>query len=104
MQACQKLYEAGYITYMRTDSRVYSAEFIKNSVLFIKDKYGAPFVLENIQTLSSYMCSDLKCIISIFVLNIYIIKYPYHLMFGVAHLECSPYVFHFRFFIAMLCT
>jgi DNA topoisomerase-1 len=58
MQAAQKLYEAGHITYMRTDSRVYSAEFIKNCVLFIKDKYGQPFVLGNIKSLSQRQKKD----------------------------------------------
>ena len=58
MQACQKLYEAGYITYMRTDSRVYSADFIKSAVLLIKDKYGEPFVLGNIKSLTQRQQKD----------------------------------------------
>ena len=41
MELCQRLYEGGYITYMRTDSKVYSKEFIVKAFAFIVDKYGA---------------------------------------------------------------
>lgn len=40
MSICQKLYEGGYITYMRTDSKVYSKEFIENANEYIINKYG----------------------------------------------------------------
>lgn len=39
MKLCQKLYEAGYITYMRTDSKTYSADFIKCVKDYIQRKY-----------------------------------------------------------------
>ena len=40
MEICQKLYEGGYITYMRTDSKIYSKEFIEKASIFIVKKYG----------------------------------------------------------------
>jgi DNA topoisomerase-1 len=39
MQLAQKLYENGYITYMRTDNKKYSKEFIKQIIPFIKNKW-----------------------------------------------------------------
>ena len=36
MQVCQKLYEEGLITYMRTDSKTYSKEFIDITTKFIE--------------------------------------------------------------------
>ncbi len=40
MSACQKLYEGGYITYMRTDSITYSDEFLETAEKYITKKYG----------------------------------------------------------------
>lgn len=52
MEACQKLYEGGYITYMRTDSTTYSKEFIDSAKVIITNTYGADFVHPEIDTLS----------------------------------------------------
>ena len=52
MQICQKLYEEGYITYMRTDCSTYSKEFIGNAKKFIIDNYGNEYVNKNIDSLS----------------------------------------------------
>ena len=52
MESCQKLYEAGYITYMRTDSTTYSLEFISTAKEFISDTYGKEFILSDIERLS----------------------------------------------------
>ena len=40
MQLAQKLYENGYITYMRTDNKKYSKQFIKQIIPFIKQKWN----------------------------------------------------------------
>ena len=45
MSICQKLYEQGYITYMRTDSTNYSLEFIQNARQYIIDVYGDKYVI-----------------------------------------------------------
>ena len=48
MALAQKLYEGGYITYMRTDSKVYSEEFIKNGTDYITDNYNKDYINPNI--------------------------------------------------------
>jgi DNA topoisomerase-1 len=52
MQICQKLYEAGHITYMRTDSMTYSEDFITLASTFITSEYGKEYVNEKINDLS----------------------------------------------------
>lgn len=48
MSICQKLYENGYITYMRTDCAKYSQEFINYSNYYIKDNYGEEYNSNNL--------------------------------------------------------
>jgi DNA topoisomerase-1 len=50
MKICQKLYEEGLITYMRTDSKIYSKEFIEISKKFIENKYGSEYFNINFQS------------------------------------------------------
>lgn len=52
MEACQKLYEAGLITYMRTDSTTYSAEFLGTARTHITSNYGSEYVRADLDTLS----------------------------------------------------
>lgn len=52
MKSCQKLYEGGYITYMRTDSTTYCADFIEDITKFIRKSYGSEYISETINTLS----------------------------------------------------
>ena len=44
MRICQLLYEGGYITYMRTDSKTYSAEFLESTKEYIINKYDADYI------------------------------------------------------------
>ena len=43
MLACQHLYEGGYITYPRTDSRTYSAPFLEHARTYITEKWGEKY-------------------------------------------------------------
>ena len=52
MKICQKLYESGLITYMRTDSRTYSKEFIKKAKGYIKSEYGDEYIHNDVDKLS----------------------------------------------------
>jgi DNA topoisomerase I len=51
MACAQRLYENGYITYMRTDSVKYSGEFIKSTNNYIHDKYGKKYISKTIFSL-----------------------------------------------------
>jgi DNA topoisomerase I len=51
MRLAQTLYENGYITYMRTDSKAYSKEFVKVAEKFIISQYSSKFIHENITNL-----------------------------------------------------
>ena len=51
MKYAQQLYEGGYITYMRTDSKKYSQEFIENTAQFIKETYGEQYISQVINNL-----------------------------------------------------
>jgi len=48
MKYAQHLYEGGYITYMRTDSKKYSNEFLNNIKQFISKTYGDQYISANI--------------------------------------------------------
>ena len=52
MMVAQKLYEGGYITYMRTDSKTYSKEFIYKTKCFIKDEWGEDYIHHDIERLT----------------------------------------------------
>lgn len=52
MRLCQKLYEGGYITYMRTDSTTYSKVFLESSKTFIEKTYGDTYVRDDLAALA----------------------------------------------------
>jgi DNA topoisomerase-1 len=52
MRLCQKLYEGGYITYMRTDSTTYSKVFLDSSKKFIEKTYGDTYVRDDLDALA----------------------------------------------------
>ena len=51
MKYAQQLYEGGYITYMRTDSKKYSVEFVDKVKVYIKSKYGEQYISQGIDNL-----------------------------------------------------
>jgi DNA topoisomerase-1 len=51
MKYAQQLYEGGYITYMRTDSKKYSKEFIECVKKFIKNVHGEQYISQTIDNL-----------------------------------------------------
>ena len=52
MKLCQNLYEAGYITYMRTDSKQYSQEFIDSAKKYIVNNYDDSYIKKDIHLIS----------------------------------------------------
>ena len=44
MRICQLLYEGGYITYMRTDSKTYSGDFLTSTKEYIIKTYDAEYI------------------------------------------------------------
>jgi DNA topoisomerase-1 len=53
MKICQTLYEAGYITYMRTDSKTYSKDFIDKTKKYIETNYDASYINKEIDYLTT---------------------------------------------------
>jgi DNA topoisomerase-1 len=53
MRICQTLYEGGYITYMRTDSKSYSRDFIECAKEYITRQYDKIYINEQIDDLVS---------------------------------------------------
>ena len=55
MRICQLLYEGGFITYMRTDSKTYSAEFLDTVKEYIVRTYaqGEKYIGENIDSMAT---------------------------------------------------
>jgi DNA topoisomerase-1 len=60
MRICQLLYEGGFITYMRTDSKTYSAEFLDTVKGYIVRTYaqGEKYIGENIDSMASGATKD----------------------------------------------
>jgi DNA topoisomerase-1 len=52
MRICQNLYESGLITYMRTDSKYYSKEFIDKTKSLLLKKYGSEYISESIEDIT----------------------------------------------------
>ncbi|TWT59213.1 type I DNA topoisomerase [Allorhodopirellula solitaria] len=50
MQAAQRLYENGYITYMRTDSTTLSTEAVNAARDLVRSEYGDKFLHESVRT------------------------------------------------------
>ena len=50
MKIAQKLYEAGHITYMRTDKAVLSEDAVKEAMKWVTEQYGEEYVKQTEQT------------------------------------------------------
>jgi len=60
MKAAQQLYEGGYITYMRTDSKKYSSDFIDKAKKYIDSNYGPAYISQTIDTLASDTSAEIS--------------------------------------------
>ena len=60
MKLAQELYEGGYITYMRTDSKAYSKEFIETAKGFITNEWSDEYINPDIYKICNEK-SEQKC-------------------------------------------
>ena len=51
MKVCQKLYESGFITYMRTDSKSYNKDFLQTAKKYIEKTWSKEYINEKINEL-----------------------------------------------------
>ena len=58
MKHSQTLYQNGYITYMRTDSREYSKQFLDYAEKYILSKYGSGSPMGNLQSIENKSTSN----------------------------------------------
>jgi DNA topoisomerase-1 len=58
MNICQKLYDGGFITYIRTDSKRYNNTFINNVTTLIKLNYGDDYINKNNNKISTSTSSN----------------------------------------------
>lgn len=58
MKYAQELYENGYITYMRTDCKKYSEEFVQNMTRYINTTYSQEYLRENLNEYIKSITSD----------------------------------------------
>ena len=62
MKLAQTLYENGYITYMRTDSKKYSKEFIAIAKKYISSNYGKEYLNVNVNKLCNNVKTEKKAL------------------------------------------
>jgi len=60
MRLAQQLYEAGHITYMRTDSKKYSKEFIEKMKKYIIATYNEQYVSQTLDLICCNVKTDIK--------------------------------------------
>jgi len=53
MELCQRLYQGGHITYMRTDSSKYSPVFLQQIETYIQQEWGNPKYMGNLEDLAN---------------------------------------------------
>ena len=60
MKICQTLYEGGYITYMRTNSKTYSKDFVESVKKYIDKTYDVTYINKNIDALANGVVDPIK--------------------------------------------